>query len=45
MNLKNNQIKIRKVQSTDLEKLWEVSYSDNLEWTKWNALWVRIVVV
>ncbi len=37
MNLKNNQIKIRKVQRTDLEKLWEISYRDNLEWTKWNG--------
>ena len=37
MNLVRDKIKIRKVQNKDLEKLWEVSYRDNLEWTKWNG--------
>lgn len=33
----NNGVVIRSVMVDDLEKLWEVSYRDNLEWTKWNG--------
>lgn len=34
---KDDNLQIREIEIEDLEKIWELSYRDNLEWTKWNG--------
>lgn len=34
---KDKELRIRKIKEEDLDPLWEVSYRDNLEWTKWDG--------